>query len=120
MSILNNLILVLIGFAFVALMAGFFLVIANNMRQGRVFRGKVANHVESLRMGRMLAALGIDTSSYLHDVPVHQVNANLKNCESCTSTDACDDKPEWCLKTRRCRLLSQSAKPRRLQAGAGF
>ena len=92
MIMLNYVLLILLGFAFIALMAGFFLLIAQNMRQGRVFRRNVAQHIETLRMGKMLGALGIDTSAYLHDLPMHQVNAEVKLCQSCENTGTCDDK----------------------------
>jgi len=92
MVVINNILLILIGCAFIVLMAGFFLVITRNMRQGRVFRRGLAENLETLRMGKMLRALGIDTSSYLHLVPISQINASMKKCEDCDVTEVCDDR----------------------------
>ena len=92
MALLNYIVLILIGFAFVVLIAGFFVVIPHNMRQGRVFRRQLATKIETTRIGKVLKAFGIDVDSYLHHVPVNQINASVKNCGVCTTTDECDDR----------------------------
>ena len=91
MEIFNKFILVLVGLAFVITAISFALLITRNMRQGRVFRRQLAEKVEHTRLGRMLAALGIDLASYLHKVPVAQVGESSNNCDSCVSTEQCDD-----------------------------
>lgn len=91
MEIFNKFILVLVGLAFVVTAVSFALLITRNMRQGRVFRRQLAEKVDSLNMGRMLRALGIDLSAYLHKVPVAQVGDSAKNCDTCDSTEQCDE-----------------------------
>jgi hypothetical protein len=62
------------------------------MQQGKVVRQKIAQRVESLRMSKMLKALGLDFSQYLYTVPLHKINDSMNKCESCHTTDICDNK----------------------------
>lgn len=92
MNILNNIILVLLAIAFAVLVIGFLMLITRNVIQGRVVRHKLAERVESLRMSKMLSALGIDFSSYLHQVPLNKINESMNKCDDCSTLDQCDDK----------------------------
>ena len=92
MNILNYLILILLAVAFVAVGIGFILLITRNVKQGRVIRHKLAERIESLRMAKMLKALGIDFSSYLHQVPLNKINESMNKCGDCSTIDQCDDK----------------------------
>lgn len=92
MVILNYIIIALLGVAFVAVGVGFLLLITRNVKQGRAVRQQLAKRVESLRMSRMLKALGIDFSSYLHQVPVNKINESMNKCDTCPTIDQCDDK----------------------------
>jgi len=90
MNIINYLLLLLVGLAFIVLLVGFVLVITRNVRQGMLFRQKIARRMEHLRMEKMLRALGLDLSSYLHNVPASQVLQSAKRCEECSTVDVCD------------------------------
>ena len=92
MNILNNAILVLLAIGFIVLAVGFVLLISRNVKQGRVVRQRLAERIESLRMSKMLSALGIDFSSYLHQVPLNKINASMNKCDDCSTLDQCDDK----------------------------
>jgi hypothetical protein len=91
MHILNYIILILLAVAFIAVGAGFILLITGNVRQGRVIRQRLAERVESLRMRKMLKALGIDVSSYLHQVPMNKIKESMNKCDDCSTIDQCDE-----------------------------
>ena len=91
MAIINNLLLLMIALAFVVMTVGFLLVISKNVRQGMLFRQKLAARMRALRMDKMLAALGMDLSSYLHNLPASRVIESANRCQDCTATDECDD-----------------------------
>ncbi len=90
MSVINTMLLIIVGLAFIVLAAGFVYVIVRNVRQGRVFREKLAARVESLRMGRMLRARGIDVAAYLHQTHVSEISQHASQCDQCETTDICD------------------------------
>ncbi len=92
MEIVSYILLVIIGLAFASLSIFFILLIAKNVRQGKVVRQKLALRVESLRMSKMLSALGLDFSKYLHEVPLNKINSSMSKCENCDSLEQCDEK----------------------------
>ena len=92
MAIINNLLLLMIALAFVVMTVGFLLVISKNVRQGMLFRQKLAARMRALRMDKMLSALGMDLSSYLHNVPASRVIESANRCQDCMATDECDDR----------------------------
>lgn len=89
---LNYIIMAVMAIAFIVLSVGFVLLITRNVKQGRVVRHKLAERVESLRMSKMLAALGIDFSSYLHQIPLNKISESMNKCDDCSTLDQCDDK----------------------------
>ena len=90
MIAVNYIVLAFLAIAFIVLGIGFLLLITKNMRQGRVVRQHLARRVETLRMSRMLKALGLDFSKYLHTVPISKINDSMNRCETCDTTDECD------------------------------
>ena len=91
MIVVNYIVLALLAIAFVVLAVGFLMLITRNMRQGRVVRQHLARRVESLRMSRLLNSLGIDFSKYLHIVPISKINDTMNKCETCLTSDYCDE-----------------------------
>lgn len=91
MIILNYIVIALIAIAFIVLSTAFLLLITRNMKQGQNVRKHLAQRVESLRMSKMLRALGIDYSSYLYNGPLHIINDSMNKCEKCPTTDQCDE-----------------------------
>lgn len=79
--------LLLIGF-------GVFLAVAIifNLNVGRRYRQSLATEIDKLRLGKMLNALGIDVSSYLHNERIVDIEQQMKRCDDCGNTGACDDK----------------------------
>lgn len=92
MNILNYLILIILALAFLVVGVAFLLLITRNVKQGRVVRHQLAERVETLRMSKMLKALGIDFSSYLHKVPLSKINQSMNNCGNCSTLEQCDEK----------------------------
>lgn len=66
-------------------------VIFVNVRNGMLFRTMLAEKVNSLRLSRMLAALGIDVGKYLHEEQVLDIEHQIDRCTSCENTETCDD-----------------------------
>lgn len=66
-------------------------VIMRNVIVGMEFRKNLARKVEALRLGKMLAALGIDTRSYLHSERVIDIEEHVDRCSTCQNTETCDD-----------------------------
>lgn len=66
-------------------------VMMRNVVVGMEFRKSLARKVNALRLNKMLAALGIDTNSYLHSERVIDIEEHIDRCSSCENTDICDD-----------------------------
>ena len=81
-----------LGILFLILALFFVLLISRNLQQGKRVRQKIAERVESLRMSKMLKALGLDFTQYLYTVPLHQINDSMNKCEQCATTETCDEK----------------------------
>jgi len=82
---------IVLGIVFLVLALFFVILISKNMKQGKVVRQRLAQRVESLRMSKMLRALGLDLTQYLYTVPITKINDSMKKCEHCPTTDICDD-----------------------------
>ena len=78
------------------LMASFILLltaaIVFNTRAGMKYRATLAARLEQLRLGKMLAALGIDTDSYLSLERAVDIHRHMQRCTSCTNTEDCDSR----------------------------
>ncbi len=92
MSIFSYVIFTVLGLAFTLIGLFFILLIAKNVKQGKVVREQLAQRIESLRMSKMLKAMGLDFSKYLYDVPLSKINNSMNNCENCDSIKQCDEK----------------------------
>ena len=66
-------------------------VMMRNVIVGMEFRKSLARKVNALRLNKMLAALGIDTNSYLHSERVIDIEEHIDRCSSCENTEICDD-----------------------------
>jgi len=59
-------------------------------RSGMNYRRVLARKLEKLRLGKMLKALGIDTSSYLSTEYVVNIHKQMDRCTACKNTEECD------------------------------
>ncbi len=66
-------------------------VIMRNVIVGMEFRKNLARQVDALRLNKMLTALGIDISNYLHTERVIDIEQHIDKCSTCHNTETCDD-----------------------------
>lgn len=62
-----------------------------NLNAGSKYRKALAGRIDQLRLGKMLAALGIDVSVYLHRENMVDIHRHMDRCSACENTDICDD-----------------------------
>lgn len=91
-----NLISLIAGGLFVLLMAAFagllFAAIVFNLRVGRRYRESLARDIDRLRLSRMLGALGIDVTGYLHNERILDIRQQMGRCSDCARTTECDER----------------------------
>ncbi len=63
-----------------------------NMKSGERFRRSLATRIDQLRLSKMLSALGIDISNYLHTQKIVDIEKHMERCSACEKTDTCDEK----------------------------
>ena len=66
-------------------------VINENFKTGQRLREALAERVKLLRLVRMLKKRGVDVTSFLHEAPIHEIEANLRACEGCNKITECDN-----------------------------
>jgi len=71
---------------FVARMAW---AIGRNLLHGLTFRRQLHERLNGMPLSRVLARAGSDAVLYLHDRHVHDIERELRNCESCRATSQC-------------------------------
>jgi len=89
--------LTIIAMALLALVLLFFsvllpLAIVFNLRAGERYRQGLAERIDRLRLGRMLAALGIDVNVYLSSERGLDIRDHIERCSACENTAECDDR----------------------------
>lgn len=62
-----------------------------NLKAGLKYREKLAQQLHQLRISKMLNALGIDITQYLHQEQVNEIRTQMDRCSECQNTDQCDD-----------------------------
>ena len=67
------------------------LSIVYNVSVGVKYREPLARKLHSLRLGKMLSALGINTHEYLNKVNIVTINEQMNRCTDCINTEECDD-----------------------------
>jgi hypothetical protein len=80
-------VLILTVVSFLVLLA---VAIVFNFRAGMKYRTALAGQLDSLRLGRMLKALGIDIDSYLARERVVDIHQQMQRCSECTNIAPCD------------------------------
>ena len=63
-----------------------------NVRAGEKYRKGLAEKVNKLRLGKMLAALGVDIDVYLNSERSLEIQQHIDRCAACDNTAECDDK----------------------------
>jgi hypothetical protein len=80
-------VLILTLITFLVLLA---VAIVFNFRAGMKYRSALAEQLDSLRLGRMLGALGIDIDAYLAKERVVDIHQQMQRCSECTNIAPCD------------------------------
>lgn len=90
MSSVSILLLFVLGFSM--LVTGIMLVIAlnNNYYKGQSVRKQLNERVNQLRYGKILPLFGVDKTVFLHKVPLTEIEAEMRTCQSCKRIDECD------------------------------
>ena len=94
MSIFSLIILSLLGIALAWFIVMMMIRIRNNVVNGLDYRTALRTEISSLRLNRMLAALGINRERYLHQENVIEIHKHMERCRDCSNTETCDDKLE--------------------------
>lgn len=68
----------------------FIIAILNNFKMGQRTRESLTERIKMLRLNKMLEKRKINLMGYLHTVPIHKIENQLRNCESCMNIDECD------------------------------
>jgi hypothetical protein len=93
---LMNLFSLIVTGLFGLLMAAFagllFAAIVFNLNVGKKYRQALARDIDKLRLSRMLGALGIDVTSYLHSERIVDIQQQMSRCSDCGRTAECDDR----------------------------
>ncbi|MCW8963428.1 MAG: DUF6455 family protein [Gammaproteobacteria bacterium] len=76
---------------FVAMVVIILTTIIFNIKAGVKYRKNIARQLDQLRMSKMLRALGIDTTQYLHQERISEINMQMNRCNECQNTDQCDE-----------------------------
>ena len=63
-----------------------------NFKAGIKYREKLAGQIERLRLGKMLAALGIDIDAYASMERTVDIWEQITRCKACDNTEECDDR----------------------------
>jgi len=91
MEIFSLIVAILLGFFVVLLTVLLFTAIIFNMKKGRKYRQALAQKIQQLRLNKMLTALGIDPTAYLHDEQITDIHKHMERCETCENTEQCDE-----------------------------
>ena len=80
-------VLILTLVSFVVLLA---VAIVFNFHAGMKYRVALAERLSTLRLGRMLGALGIDIDAYLAKERVVDIHQQMQRCSECDNVVPCD------------------------------
>lgn len=90
MNILSILVVTALAVVAVYLAVRMSTAIVGNFHDGRAFRRALTERATRLRLVPMLARRGIDPQSYLHQDSIVNIERQLRACENCEATTACD------------------------------
>ncbi|MDH5515663.1 MAG: DUF6455 family protein [Gammaproteobacteria bacterium] len=63
-----------------------------NVRAGTAYREKLAGKIEKMRLGKMLAALGVDINAYISNERGVDIHDHVARCNQCSNTRECDER----------------------------
>ena len=91
-----DIVTLIVGGALLLMLGAFvlrlFYVIVSNLIKGRKFHQALEKEFDRLRLSRMLTALGINKSQYIHTTNVSTIKQQMNSCQQCDNTSECDTK----------------------------
>jgi len=69
-----------------------FYTVFSNLISGRKFHHALAQQFDSLRLSKMLTALGISKTDYIYQTNVNDIHQQMNSCSACENTNECDDR----------------------------
>lgn len=69
-----------------------FVAIIYNLKAGEYYRHSLAKKLGSLRLVKMLGALGVDANVYLHNERIIDIHKQMERCSECENAVQCDEK----------------------------
>ncbi len=90
MSALNFIVIAVLVLTFSAFILRLLYIISCNVITGRKFYLSLEKEFDRLRLSRMLSALGINKSQYIHQTSTFAIKQQMQSCDTCDNTDECD------------------------------
>ena len=88
----SSFMVVMLSAIFVAIFGMFYVrKIHIETHKKREDRKVLVRRIESTRMPRMMQALGIGFGNYFYKVPLKEIDEVISHCETCASTQQCDE-----------------------------
>ena len=91
MSTISLVVTLLFGALFAYFIARMVWVIGRNLVQGMLVRRQLRQRLATMPLEQALERSGADPTTYLHDRQIHDIEVQMRNCESCQALDKCSD-----------------------------
>lgn len=91
MNAFSVIVIILLGLTLAVFSVALFLAIVFNVRVGIKYRESLAKKLHALRLSKMLSALGISITEYLHTESIGTIQEQMHRCSECVNTEECDD-----------------------------
>lgn len=91
MNFSGNIFLIAIVVASLLIVIGLSRAIIRNSHTGMLHRDKLLERIKSLRLHKMLAAIGIDDRKYLYKANLADIETHMQRCEQCDARQECDE-----------------------------
>ena len=91
MNLFSLIVASVLGLLMIGFGALLFAAIIFNLDVGRRYRKVLAQDIDRLRLSKMLRALGIDVTTYLHGERILDIQQQMSRCSDCERTAECDD-----------------------------
>lgn len=91
MAAFSVIVIIFLGMLLSVFGVSLFLTIIFNVKAGIKYREPLAKKLHTLRLNKMLSALGINTAEYLNTESVVTINEQMDRCAECVNTEECDE-----------------------------
>jgi len=91
MDVFSVIVIIFLGLSLAIFAISLFVAIIFNVKVGLKYREPLARKLLTLRLGKMLSALGVSTAEYLHAEKITTIRQQMNRCSECVNTEECDD-----------------------------